>query len=83
MFDTFKSSNVSIGMMDNHARCKAIGIGSRKVKMFDGVVRTLINVRYVPDSKKNLLSLSTFDSLRYRYSIKDGGMKITKVLWWQ
>ena len=31
------------------------------MKMFDGMVRTLTDVRYVPDLKKNLISLGTFD----------------------
>ncbi|KAG8498690.1 hypothetical protein CXB51_005073 [Gossypium anomalum] len=36
--------------------------GTIKVKMFDGVVRTLSDVRYVPELKRNLISLSTLDS---------------------
>jgi hypothetical protein len=46
--------------------------------MFDGVVRTLTNVSYVPDLKKNLISLGTLDILGYSYSAKDGVMKIAK-----
>jgi hypothetical protein len=77
-FDTFKSCNAGTVLMGNDARCKAIGIGTIKVRMFDGVVRVLTNVRYVPDLKKNLISLGTLDSLGYSYSAKDGVMKITK-----
>jgi hypothetical protein len=77
-FETFKSCNGGTVMMGNDARCKVIGIGNIKVKMFDGVVRTLTNVRYVPDLKKNLISLRTLDSLGYGYLANDGVMKITK-----
>jgi hypothetical protein len=77
-FDTFKSCNAGTVLMGNDARCKAIGLGTIKVRMFDGIVRILTNVRYVPNLKKNLISLGTLDSLGYGYSAKDGVMKITK-----
>ena len=77
-FDTFKSCNRGTVLMGNDARCKAIGLGTIRVRMFDGIVRILTNVRYVLDLKKNLISLGTLDSLGYGYSAKDGVMKITK-----
>jgi hypothetical protein len=46
--------------------------------MFDEIVRIFTNVKYVPNLKKNLISLGTLDSLGYGYSAKDGVMKITK-----
>jgi hypothetical protein len=64
--------------MGNDARCKAIGLGTIKVKMFDGIVKIVTNVRYVPDLKKNLISLGILDYLGYGYSAKDGVMKIAK-----
>jgi hypothetical protein len=77
-FDTFKSCNADTMLMGNDARCKAIGLGTIKVRMFDEIVKILTNVRYVPDLKKNLISLGTLDSLGYGYSAKDGVIKITK-----
>jgi hypothetical protein len=65
-------------LMGNGARYKAIGLGTIKVKMFDGIVRILTNVRYVLYLKKNLISLGTLDSLGYGYSAKNGVIKITK-----
>ena len=35
-------------------------------------------IRYVPNLKKNLISLGTLDFLGYGYSTKNGVMKITK-----
>jgi hypothetical protein len=58
--------------------CKAIGLGTVKIMMFDGIVMILNNVRYVPDLKKNLISLATLDSLGCDYSTKDGVTKIAK-----
>ncbi|GJV22163.1 probable serine/threonine-protein phosphatase 2A regulatory subunit B'' subunit TON2 [Tanacetum coccineum] len=36
--------------------------------MHDGVVRTLTDVRHVPDLKKNLISLGVFDSKGFKYT---------------
>ncbi|KAG8498115.1 hypothetical protein CXB51_006865 [Gossypium anomalum] len=54
------------------------GVGTIKVKMFDGVVRTLNDVRHVPKLKRNLISLSTLDSKGYRYTAESGVLKISK-----
>ena len=64
--------------MSNDATCPVIGIGTMKIKIFGGVVRVLSNVRYVPDLRKNLISLGVLDDLGYSYSLKGGIMKITK-----
>jgi hypothetical protein len=53
--------------MGKDVMCKAIGIGTIKVRIFDGIVRTLTNARYVLDLKKNLISFGTLDSLSYSY----------------
>lgn len=55
-FNIFKSCNAGTMLMGNDAMCKAIGLGTVKVKMIDGIVRILTNVKYVPDLKKNLIS---------------------------
>jgi hypothetical protein len=79
-FETFKSctDNVRTVLMDNDAKCKVIGIGTIKVRTIDRVVKTLTNVRYVPNVKKNMISLGTLDSLSYNYSAKDRVMEIAK-----
>ena len=64
--------------MSNDATCPVIGIGTMKIKIFGGVVGVLSNVRYVPDLRKNLISLGVLDDLGYSYSLKGGIMKITK-----
>jgi hypothetical protein len=38
--------------MGNDISCKNVGIGRIKIKMFDGIVRTLTDVRHVPDLKR-------------------------------
>ncbi|KAK3010396.1 hypothetical protein RJ639_011710 [Escallonia herrerae] len=55
-----------------------MGRGTIKIKMFDGIVRTLDDVRYIPNLKKNLISLGTLDSIDCSISIKGGVMKVSK-----
>ncbi|KAK2966782.1 hypothetical protein RJ640_022741 [Escallonia rubra] len=49
-------------LMGNDAVCKVMGICTIKIKFFDGIVKTLGDVRYIPDLKKNLISLGSLDS---------------------
>ena len=48
-------------LMGNSQSCKIEGIGTILMKMFDGIVRTLDDVRYILTLKKNLVSLSQLD----------------------
>ncbi|KAK3009920.1 hypothetical protein RJ639_011490 [Escallonia herrerae] len=65
-------------LMGNDAVCEVMRIGTIKIKMFDGIVRTLGDVRYIPELKKNLISLGTLDSIDCSISIKGGVMKVSK-----
>ena len=42
--------------MRNDNACQMVGIGTVQIKMFDGVVRDLTDVRYVPQMK-NIISV--------------------------
>ena len=64
--------------MGNDTVCKTVGIGNIRMRIFDGQVRALTNVRYVPDLKKNLLSLGALEPHEYKFSSADGGIKVTK-----
>ena len=46
--------------------------------MSDGVVRTLEEVRHIPDMRKNLISLGILDSKGYSYKSEKGIMKVSK-----
>ena len=65
-------------LMKNNMLCKTIGIGSIKIRMHDGIIRTLNNVRHVPDLKKNLISLGTLDSNSYKFSAEGGVLRVSK-----
>ncbi|KAG8480753.1 hypothetical protein CXB51_025439 [Gossypium anomalum] len=44
-FTTYETVSEGVVLMGNNASCKIAGVGTIKVKMFDGVVRTLSDVR--------------------------------------
>ena len=64
--------------MGNNVSCKITDIGTIIIKMFDGFVRTLGDVRRIPDLKRNLILLSTLDSKRYKYTSECGILKVSK-----
>ena len=64
-------------MGDDHA-LEIVGISTIKIKMFDGMVRTIQEVRHVKGLKKNLLSLGQIDSLGCKTHVENGIMKIVR-----
>ncbi|KAH9670424.1 hypothetical protein KPL70_016984 [Citrus sinensis] len=67
----------SVYMGDDHA-LEIAGIGTIKIKIFDGTIRTIGEVRHVNGLKKNLLSLGQIDSHGYKTHVENGIMKIVK-----
>ncbi|KAG8490704.1 hypothetical protein CXB51_013774 [Gossypium anomalum] len=55
-----------------------MSVGTIKVKLFNGVVRTLSDIQHVPELKRNLILSSTLDSKGYRYIAKSEVLKISK-----
>ena len=47
-----------------------------KIEMFDGVVRTLENVRFIHELRKNLISLGTLDARGFHYHVSSGVMDV-------
>ena len=58
---TYEMVSKDVVLMGNNASCKIANIGTVKIKMFDEVIKTLGDVRHVPNLKKSLISLSTLD----------------------
>jgi len=77
-FTTYQPIEGGVVLIGNNMSCKVVGIGSIRIKMHDGVVRTLTNVRHIPDLKKNLISLGTLDSQGYKYYAEGGVLRVFK-----
>ena len=53
-------------------------IGTLFIKMFDGMVRELKEVKYVPQLKKNLISIGALKALSLEISGRDGVLKMLR-----
>ena len=78
LFDTFQESKGGSFSLPDGSKCDVEGVGTVKIKMFDGSVRTLGGVAYVPKLRRNLISLSQLDSKGCRCFVAGGAMKITR-----
>ncbi|KAK6242410.1 hypothetical protein SCA6_007799 [Theobroma cacao] len=58
--ETETSAKGGIVYMGVNGECLVVGVGEIKIKMFDGCVLTISDVRHVPALKKSLLSLGMF-----------------------
>ena len=76
-FPTYETMSTCSVMTRSNASCKIVGIGTIRIKMFDGV-RTLGNVRHVPHLKRNMISFGILDSKGYKYTCECGVLKIGK-----
>ena len=64
-FETFEENIGGDVLLGNNRPCKVIGIGTVRIKTHDGVEHILSEVRYVPDLKRNLISLGALDERGY------------------
>ena len=77
-FISYQSVDEGVVFMGNGIPCKTIGVGSIKIRMFDGIVRELMDVIYVPKLKSNLISLGVLDSCGYKYTSQGGALTVLK-----
>lgn len=75
-FETIDLKEGGMVLLGNNKPCKVQGQGSIQLKMFNGQETLLNGVRYVLELKRNLISISMFDSSGYSTHIEHGIMKI-------
>jgi len=76
-FETLALKEGGVVRLGNNKMCKVQGMSTIRLKMFDGREFRLKGVRFVPQLKRNLISLSMFDSLGYCTRIKHVVCKIS------
>ena len=77
-FKNYEAYDGGIIVMGNDASFKVIGRGTIKLKMFDGTIRELANVRHFPDLKRNLISLGMLDKMGFVIKLESGTLKVLK-----
>lgn len=78
LFDTYKECNATTTLIRNCSSSKIIRIGTIKVMMLNGIVRTLTNVKHVLKLRKILIFLGTLRIMGYNFSTKNIIMNINK-----
>ena len=76
-FETLELKPARVVLLGDNYPCKVQGIGTVRLKMFDNREYLLKNVRYIPELKRNLISINMFDDLGYSTRILNGVLKIS------
>ena len=77
-FSSFEKIDKFFIVMSDDCPSHMEGIGTVLVKMFDGMVPELKDVRYVSQLKRNLISVGALEALGLEVSIRDRIFKIVK-----
>lgn len=74
-FKEYHGGNVLLG---DGRECRVRGTGKVQVQMRDGSSFVLDNVRYVPELKRNLISLGTLVNEGFTVKMQSGRIKVIK-----
>ena len=66
-------------MLSHSHTCQVGGIGTITIKMFDGIIKHLKDVRYIPKLRRNLVSLGVLEDAGYSNKIVVGTVNVCKV----
>ncbi|GJS52670.1 retrotransposon protein, putative, ty1-copia subclass, partial [Tanacetum coccineum] len=77
LFD-FKEFNGGTVLLGDNRACAIRRTGKVRVQMKDGSSFMLDNVRYIPELKRNLISLGTLDREGYTVKLQNGRVKVIK-----
>ena len=67
-------------LIDDDHTCRTEWIGDVLIKMCNGMVSELKDVRYVPQLKKNLISIGALEAQGLKGTLEDGVFKMLKGL---
>jgi hypothetical protein len=77
-FSDYVQSHVGEVIIGDGSTCEIIGIGSIYIQVHDGSIKKLIDVRFVPKLKRNLISLSTLEAIGFNFAAIDGVLKVCR-----
>ena len=77
-FVEYKELSTGRVLMGNNKACNILGIGTVKLKLEDGTVKLLTEVRHVPELKRPLISLGTLEDAGYTFKGENGILKVMK-----
>ena len=77
-FASFEKLDSGLVQMRDNSTYSMDGVGIVLIKMFDGMMRELKDVRYIPQMKKNLISIGALEAQGLEFSDRDRVLKMLK-----
>ena len=77
-FSSFEKLDGCYTVMGDDHPCNIEGMGTVRIKMDDGIVRELKEVRCVPQLKRNFISVGTLEASGMVISVRDGDLRMIK-----
>ena len=78
LFTNYETCDGGIVVMGNDSSCRVVGRGLIRLKMFDGMIKELRDVKHVPELKRNLISLWVLDKMGCIVKLESGTLKVMK-----
>ena len=78
IFINYEAYDGGLVVMGNDAMCKVIGRGIIRLRMFDGMTKELVDVRHVPNLKRNLISLGMLDKMGCLVKLESDTLKVMR-----
>src|SRR3954469_2083470 len=78
MFKTFEATDSEEVQMENGSRAIVSGKGTVELNFTSGKKLTLLNVLFVPDIRKNLISVDLLDTRGFKVSVESGKIILKK-----
>jgi hypothetical protein len=77
-FADYVQSHAGEVVIGDGSTYEIIGIGSIYIQVHDGSINKLIDIRFVPNLKRNLISLSTLEAMGFNFAAIDGVLKVSR-----
>jgi hypothetical protein len=77
-FSDYVQSHVGEVVIGDGSTREIIGIDSIYIQVYDGNIKKLIYVCFVPKLKRNLISLSTLEAMGFNFAAIDGVLKVSR-----
>lgn len=78
LFSTYSLFEGGLVLIGNNSPCKVTGVSTVQIRMQNGIIRTLLDVRHMPDVNKNLISLGNLDFKGGTIVIKSINIKVSR-----
>lgn len=79
-FQGFKHAEIGVVLLGNDNACKVLSTGTIRLHLASRQQTLIQEIRYVPELKRNLISIGIVDRQGYNMHVSKGTMKVCKDL---